>query len=172
MVGKCGERIHRFTVEQDVELCQLRRAERVNMIVERGISLRYRLQLVVEINHYLAERNHEYQLYAVAADILLLDELAPLVETELHYRAYEIGIGDDACTDIRLLDMLYHRGIGQPRRIMHFVHATLFVVNHVGNIGHGGDNIHVELSVQALLHNLHVEQSEEATTETEAEGNG
>ena len=39
----------------------------------------------------------------------------------------------------------------------------------VRDVGHGGDNVHVELAVETLLNNLHVEKSEEAAAEAEAE---
>ena len=46
----------------------------------------------------------------------------------------------------------------------------MLVVYHIRYVRHGGDDVHIELAIQSLLHNLHVEQSKESTTETEAEG--
>ena len=48
---------------------------------------------------------------------------------------------------------------------------TLLGVAHIGYVRHGGDDVHIELTVQALLYNLHVEQAQESATKTEAQGN-
>ena len=61
--------------------------------------------------------------------------------------------------------------LGQARRIVHLLYAALLVVHHIRHVGHGGDDVHIELAVQTLLYNLHVQQSEEAATETKAKGN-
>ena len=46
---------------------------------------------------------------------------------------------------------------------------ALLVVDHVRHVRHGRDDVHVELAVQTFLDNLHVQKTEEAATETEAE---
>ena len=69
-----------------------------------------------------------------------------------------VGSGDDAGLDIRFLNMVYHRLVGQSRGVVHFLLLMLLGVAHIGDIGDGGDDVHVELAVQALLHNLHVQQ--------------
>ena len=42
----------------------------------------------------------------------------------------------------------------------------------VAHAGRGGDEVEVELALQALLNDFHVEQAEEAAAEAEAEGDG
>ena len=53
---------------------------------------------------------------------------------------------------------------------MHLGHFAFFVIYLIGNVRHGGDDLHVELAAQAFLHNLHVKQSQETATETESQG--
>ena len=53
---------------------------------------------------------------------------------------------------------------------MHLGHVALFVVHLIRYVGHGGDDIHIELAAEALLHNLHVQQTQEAAAEAEAQG--
>ena len=65
--------------------------------------------------------------------------------------------------------MVYHRLVGQSRRIVHLFLLALFCIYHIRHIGHGGDDIHVELTVESFLHNLHVEQAKESTTEAKAQ---
>ena len=111
------------------------------------------------------------QLHTVTAHVFLIDKLTTLVETELHDRTDKIGSRDDGSSDIRLLDMVDERWIGQSRWVMYLFHTTLLVIYHIGYVRNGGDDIHVELTVQTLLYNLHVEQTEESASETEAQGN-
>ena len=60
-----------------------------------------------------------------------------------------------------------HR-IGQARRVVHLGHATLLVINEVGDVGDGRNDVHIELTVETLLNDLHMEQTEESAAEAEA----
>ena len=66
--------------------------------------------------------------------------------------------------------MVYQRRLRKAGRIVHLCLVSLLVVNVVGDIGHGSDHVHIEFAAEALLDYLHVQQAEEAATETEAEG--
>ena len=68
--------------------------------------------------------------------------------------------------------MFNHREVRQSGRIMHFFHLALLGVTHIADVGHGGDHIHVELTVETLLDDFHVEQTQKTTTETEAQRYG
>ena len=83
------------------------------MVVERGIALRYALQLVVEVYHYLAQRYVEMQLHAVAAHVFLVYQFAALVKTQLHYRPYVVGVRYYRGAYVRLLDVVYQCLVGQ-----------------------------------------------------------
>ena len=63
--------------------------------------------------------------------------------------------------------MVDKRLFGQARWIVHLLHIALFVVNHIGHIGDGGNNIHIKLPIQTFLNDFHVQQSQEATTKAE-----
>ena len=139
------------------------------MIVERSITLGNTLQLIVEIDDNLAQWQHEVQLHTIAAHVLLVNQFATLIQTELHDRTDVIGSSDDGSSDVWFLDMVNHGWVRQSGRIVNLFLASLLVVYHIGYVRHGGDDIHVELTVQTFLHNLHVEQSEETTTETESQ---
>ena len=164
------QRIHRFSIQEYIQFHQVGMAERIDVIIEGSISLGNTLQFIVEIDHNLAQRQHEVQLHTVTTHVFLVNQFATLIQTKLHNRTDVIGCGDDGGTDIWLLDMVNHRWVWQSRRVVNLLLAALLVVYHIRYVRHGGDNIHVELAVQTLLHNFHVEQSKESTTETEAEG--
>ena len=101
------------------------------MIVKRRISLGYRLQLIIEIDDNLTERDHEMQFYTIAAHVFLIYELTSFVETKLHYRTDIIGISNDRSLDVRLLYMVDECRIRQPRRIVNLFRPTLLVIYHI-----------------------------------------
>ncbi len=139
------------------------------MVVERGVSFRYTLQLVVEVDHNLAKRHIECHLHAVARYVFLLDQFSALAEAERHYRPDKVGGGDYRSTDIRFLDIIDKRRFGQAGGIVHLGHGTFLVVDAIAYVRHRGDYIHIEFTSEAFLYYLHVEQAEEAAAETEAE---
>ena len=65
--------------------------------------------------------------------------------------------------------MVNHSRVGHTTGVVHFLHITLFIIYMVRNVRHRSNHIHIKLTVQALLHNLHVEQSEETTTEAKTQ---
>ena len=65
--------------------------------------------------------------------------------------------------------MINHRLIRQSRRVMHLLHLTLLRITHIRHVRHCGDDIHIKLTIQSFLDNLHVQQSQESATESEAQ---
>jgi hypothetical protein len=59
--------------------------------------------------------------------------------------------------------------LGQLAGVVHVQHLAVGARNDVAHVGHGGDHRHVELALQPLLDDLHVQQAQEAAAETEAE---
>ena len=62
--------------------------------------------------------------------------------------------------------------VGHTCGVVHLACVAVLVVNHVRHVGHGGNDVHVELAVETFLNYFHVEQSEEAATESETERHG
>ena len=112
------------------------------------------------------------QFYAASTHILLVEQLTTLVQTERHDGADECRGSDDGRPDIRLLNVVDKCLIGKSAGVVHFLHLALLRVAHVADVGHSGDDVHVELTIQSLLHNLHVEQAQKSAAETEAKGHG
>src|SRR5437773_8202430 len=65
-VGDDAQCVHRVPVEQDVELDHVRLAKLEEIVVEGRVALRDRLELVVEIDHDLGEREVELDVAALA----------------------------------------------------------------------------------------------------------
>ena len=59
--------------------------------------------------------------------------------------------------------------VGQSRRVVHLFRVSLLVIHHVRHVGHGGDDVHVELAVETLLHDFHVQQTQESASESESQ---
>ena len=162
--------IYRLTIEQDVQLHQFGRTETVGMIVERSISFGDTLQLIIEIDNDFTQWHIIVYFHTVARNILLLHQFAALAKTKSHNRSDVVGGRDDRSTDVRLLDMIYHRNVRHATGIVYLHDMSLFVVNIIGYIGYSRNNVHIEFTIQTFLNNLHVKQTKEATTETEAQG--
>ena len=65
--------------------------------------------------------------------------------------------------------MVNHRRVGHTTGVVHLLHIALLIIYMVGHVRYRSNHIHVKLTVQTLLHNLHVEQSEETATETKTQ---
>ena len=140
------------------------------MVVEGRIPLGDALQLVVEVDDDFAQRHVVVDFHAVARNVFLLHQLAALAQTEGHDGADVVGTGDDRSADVGFLDVVDHRDVGHAAGVVHLHDMALLVEYLVRYVGHGGDDVHVELAVQTLLHNLHMEQSEETAAEAETQG--
>ncbi len=72
--------------------------------------------------------------------------------------------------DIRLLDALTVSSVREEGRVLHDHRLALDQVAPVYDGGRGDDEVHIVLTLQSLLDNLHVQQAEEATAEAKAHG--
>ena len=164
--------IHRFAVEQYVHLDKAAGAEAVLVIIEGCIALADALELVVEVNHYLTQGHGILYLHTVTADVLLLEQFASLAQAQRHDGADVGCIGDDSGSDVRFLYMVDEGSVGHTRGVVHLLDLSLLVIDEIRHVGDGGDDVHVELTIEPLLHYLHMKKSQEAASETEAKRHG
>ena len=164
-----GEGVGRLSVEQDVELDELRRPEAGHVVIKGSVALRDGLEFVIEIEDDLRQWHIVVELDAVCRDVVLADEGAALVKAEFHDGAEEISLGDDLRTDERLLDMVDEGGGGESRRIVDIQYLALGGIYLVRYVRHCGDHVHVELAEEALLHDLEVQEAEETAAEARAQ---
>ena len=71
--------------------------------------------------------------------------------------------------DDRLFDLLDAAGVGQLRRAVDLLHDAVGRRDAVEHARRGRDQVDVELALEPLLHDLHVQQAEEAAAEPEAQ---
>ena len=140
------------------------------MIIEGSIAAANTLQLIVKIYHDFSQWHEELNLHTISGNEILSNQFATLTQTECHDRADIVCRSDNRSIDIWFFHMLNERWVRHSRWVMHLHRFAMLVIYHVRHVWHGSNHIHIEFSVESLLHNLHVEQSEESATETETEG--
>ncbi len=68
--------------------------------------------------------------------------------------------------------MIYCRTVGHVVGTMDLDHRSPAEHDPVGDRGSGGDQVEVVLALQALPHDLHVEEAQETAPESEAQRSG
>ena len=161
------ERVHLLAADEDVDAREIARPEAGEVVVEARVPARARLQLVVEVEHDLAERQLVEEQHAVLAQVLeVVEAPAPLVR-ELHDRADVVLRDDHRRLDVRLLDLLeLARHLG---RVVHLDLLARARRRAVGDVRRGDEEVEVELALEPLADDLHVQEAEEAAAEAEAE---
>lgn len=164
-----GQRVHGLVIHADLQLDQIIFAVAVELVIKGRVALGDGFQAVVEIEHNLVQRQAVDQHGAVAG-IGEVELHAAAVLAELEQPA-EIFIGDeDGGLDPRFL---YGVDLDNVGHVDGVVELDLAAVGHVDFVDHGrrgGDEVEVEFALQPLLYDLHMQQAEEAATETEAKG--
>ena len=109
------------------------------------------------------------QLYQMRVQILHILELTPAVLTHGHDIAYILVRGDDVHLNIRLLRPLDDRRVRVIMGIIHLHQIAVGLIDMIDNRGEGCNEVQIKLPLQALLNDLHVEHSQKAAAETEAQ---
>ena len=93
-------------------------------------------------------------------------EATALLGAELHHRADVVLRHDHLGADVRLLHLLdLARHLG---RVVHFEPLAVLLLD-VGDVRRGDEQVEVELALEPLADDLHVQEAEEAAAEPEAE---
>ena len=167
-----GQRVHGIAVYQDVHLHQVGFGIVLHVVVEAGVALGHGLELVVEIQHHLVQGQFIDQHHAILAHIFELLLEAPPFLAELDQAAHEIRPGEDRGLDDGFFDLHDLRERRQLGRIVHGDLAAIGQVDVEPHAGRSGDEIQIEFPLQPLLDDLHVEQTQEAAAQTEAQRRG
>ena len=163
------ERVDRLAGDQHVELDEVAVPVAGEVVVERGVAARDGLQPVVEIEHDLVERQLVDEHHALLGDVLELLLHAALLLEQRQDAAEVLVVREDRRLDDRLFDLRDADGVGHLRGRVDLDHLAVGRRHAVAHAGRGRDEVEVELALEPLLHDLHVEQAEEAAAEAEAE---
>ena len=93
---------------------------------------------------------------------------AAAVVAELHHRADVLARDDDRGPDVRLLDPSRSH-VGISAGLCTSISSPALVSDPVGDVRRGHEQVEVELALEPLAHDLHVQEAEEAAAEAEAE---
>ena len=93
---------------------------------------------------------------------------APLLP-QVHDAANVLGRREDARFDVRLLDAVHFRAMRQQARVLDQLHAAIGPVDVVLDVRDRADQVEIEFPLQPLAHDLHVQETEEATAEAKAQ---
>ncbi len=108
-------------------------------------------------------------MHAAGADVLEFLLHAALLFEQLQDAAQKILARDHGGVDDGLFDLLDVGGIRELGRVVDLDDLVTRGGDAVAHAGRGGDQIDVELALQALLHDFQMQQSEKAAAETEAQ---
>ena len=139
------------------------------MVVDRGIAPGDGLEAVIEIEHDLVERNLVGEHDTVAGGVFEPLLHAALLLEQFQNPAQVVVRGDHGHQKHRLLDLLDRR-LGWPAAgVIDFHHLAIGLGHTVAHAGRGGDQAYIKLPLQALLHDLQVQQAQEAAAKPESE---
>src|SRR5437899_2883148 len=164
------KRVHRLAVQEHVQLHEVGRPVFEELVIERRVAAGDGLQLVVEVEDDLPQRELPAELdagwvYEVHPPV----HAAPLL-AELHDRADVLCRGQDPRLDVRLLDVVHFGAVRHQARVFDRLHRAASSMNVVSHVRDRADQVEVELPFEPLAHDLHVQQAEEPAAEPEAQG--
>ena len=162
------EGVHRVARQQDVQLHQRALAIAVQLVVERRVAVGAALELVVEVQDDLGQRQVVDHLLALL-DRLHRDEDPAPVLAERHHRAHAVVGHQDRRADVGLLDALDRGRRREAGRRAHREDGPGGGGDPVLHVRRGRQQLQVVLALEALAHDVHVQQAEEPAAEAEAE---
>ena len=106
----------------------------------------------------------------VGGDVFHIDKLAPPLLAQLHQGAV-VAVGRiDLQLHVGLFDRFALLGIGQGGRVIHQHDAAIDQVHLIHHRRCRDDQVQVVFPLQPFLHDLHVQQAQEAAAEAKAHG--
>src|SRR5581483_5010538 len=167
-----GKRVNRIPCDQDVELHHRGIPISGEVVIERGVSAGDGFQAIIEIENHFIEWQFIVQHDARRADVLESFLLAALVFHKLEDSADIFFVGQNGGKDHRFLDFGDFTWFQPFRGIVDLDDFSVGLSDFVSHAGSGGDEFEAELAFEAFLDDLHVQEAEEAATESEAKGGG
>ncbi len=160
----CAERIHLLTLEQDVDLDEVGLLVAARFVVERGVTLCARLEVIEEIEHDLAQGHGVPNLDAVFAQVFHSQQDSSARLAQLHDGAHVVLGGQDGHL---------HNGL---RHALDFARGVLAGVgdldelsvvggHRVGHAGCRGDQVEAKFTLKPLSDDLEVKETEKTAPE-------
>ena len=164
-----GQSVHGVAVQQEVQLHEVALAVLLELIVVAGIAAAAALDGVEEVIDDLAQRKCIVQVHPDVVEILHVGQNAALLLAEVHQAAHVFVGGVEVDVHERLLLLDDGGRVRIAGRVVDHLDRAVVQGQAVADAGGGGDDVEVELALQTLGDDLHVEQAEEAAAEAEAQ---
>ena len=162
------ERVDPVAGEQDVELHEVGVAVAERLVVERRVAGRARLELVVEVEDDLGERQVVADLDPLGREVVEVDVSAAPALAELHDGADVRGWRDERRADVRLGDALDRGRVGHVGGASDLDDLPRVKLDLVADVRGRREELEVVLALESLAHDVHVQKAEEPATEAEA----
>ena len=168
-MGDEAEGVHLVAVEEQVHLHQVAGPVAAQLVVQGGVALGMGLEGVEEVVDDLVKGHLVVELHQVGVQILHILEFPPAVLAQGHDVAHVLVGGEDGDLDKGLLGLGDDAGVGVVVGVVHVDLGAVGLGDLVDNGGQGGDEVQVELPLQALLDDLRMEHPQKAAPEPEAQ---
>ena len=162
------ERIDFLAIDEHVELDEIGRAVFLEFVVERGIAARHGLQAVEEVHHHFVHRQLEDGVH-LAAVVAQVDLHAALLVAQGEHGAEVVLRHEDVRGDDGFADLFDLARIGQARGVFDALHLARAQHHFIDDRRRRGDEVLAELALEPLLHDVHVQQPQEAAAKAESQ---
>src|ERR1035437_4251170 len=161
--------INLVAVEQNINLHHVGGTILLELIVHRRVTTRHRFELVKEIHNNLSQRHlvGEHHLATVVCHVHLH---TPLLIGQCHHAADILLWHVQTDGDDRFAHFIEPPLIGHLGRVFNHFHCAVDLHHLVLHARRGGDQVLIKLGLQTLLHDLHVQQTEETAAKTKTQG--
>src|SRR5271156_5469196 len=163
------KRVHHLAVDPYIQFNQRPGPEVQKLVIQRCVAAAHRFEPIVKVEDNLGQRQLVVQDDALLAEEPQVALDAAAVLAQLHHGAQILFGHVDRREDEGLLDCLDGVLIGQMRGIVHRRQLARNGAHLVGDRRRGDDQVDTEFALEPLLRDLHVQQSEEAGAEAEAQ---
>ena len=131
--------------------------------------MRHGLELVVEIVNHLRERHFVHEDHPLLTQVFGANKCAAPIRAQLHQNADVLGGNEKADFHNRFAKFLDLAGIGDILRTVNDDGFAIFLLNLVGDVWCGLNQVQVAIAFQALLDDLAMQHPQEAAAETETQ---
>src|SRR5215212_2390212 len=159
------ERINGVTRDEDLELDKVGRIVAKWFVVVGGVALCAALHGVEEVCDDLGQRQVVGELHPAGRDVLHPDRDAPSIVAESHHGPHVFFGADHGRPYYGLPDLIEY--LRQLARVG-YLDDLAFDNDLVLHTRRGRNEVEVELTLESLLNDLHVQQTQETTPEPEA----
>ena len=165
------QRVHRFAVHQDVQPDDVCGAMLFKFVIQRGESAGGGFEFVEKSGDEFGEGDVVSQQRLFSGDFHFgLHGAAS--GGQGHHGAHPFGGDDDGGGGHRFADFADAGGLRQAGGVVDDDCFFVGCFHFAGHAGRGDDNFGVVLAFKALLHDFHMQESEESAAQAEAEGGG